>query len=167
MNDQKASGIEQRPPVVSPEIVKKVLVLAALVVVIWVAMSRIIVAKGESVPYTVFWVSPNAVAKLSDFVTLSVSHPVIGDEPVMLTKQIVCDEGQRIERTADAFICDGQRLGGFITRTWDDKALEPFEANVVIPPGQAFVMGTHPRSFDSRYFGLVDKATLVVVRPLI
>ncbi|EAL3751808.1 S26 family signal peptidase, partial [Campylobacter coli] len=34
---------------------------------------------------------------------------------------------------------------------------EQFIFNGVIPKDKFFVMGTHPRSFDSRYWGFVDR----------
>lgn len=35
--------------------------------------------------------------------------------------------------------------------------VEQFIFNGVIPKDKFFVMGTHPRSFDSRYWGFVDR----------
>lgn len=151
----------------SREVMKKLMVLAALVIVVWGAMDRIVVSKGDSVPYTLFWSSPGKVAALGDYVNMTMAHPIIGDEPALLTKRVACDSGQTIAFTGEIFLCDGKRLGGYITRTWDGKPLQPWSHTMVIPEGKAFVMGEHPRSFDSRYLGLVDKSQLTVVRGLL
>lgn len=39
----------------------------------------------------------------------------------------------------------------------DGNKVEQFIFNGVIPKDNFFVMGTHPRSFDSRYWGFVDR----------
>ena len=149
------------------DLVKQILVLGAVSLAIAFGMDRVVLAHGESVPYTVFWKLPRSVPAKGDYVMLEISHPIIGPRPTKLTKQLVCDAGDLLQLKGDAFYCNGVRLGGFITRTWDDRPLTPFAYDGKIPEGQAFVMGTHPRSFDSRYFGLLDKSRLVRMKGLV
>lgn len=149
------------------DLASRVLVLALIALAIAFGMDRVVLAHGESVPYTIFWKLPRSPAKKGDFVTLEVSHPIIGAQPKALTKRLVCDAGDWLQLKEDAFYCNGERLGGFITRTWDDRPLQPFAFDGRIPEGKAFVMGTHPRSFDSRYFGLVDKARLIRLKTVV
>lgn len=146
---------------------RRVLVLAGIALAIAFGMDRVILAHGGSVPYTVFWKLPRSAAIKGDFVAVEIAHPIIGPKPALLTKQLVCDAGDWLELKDDAFYCNGVRLGGYITRTWDDHPLQPFVFDGRIPAGKCFVMGTHPRSFDSRYFGLVDKARLVRLMALV
>jgi conjugal transfer pilin signal peptidase TrbI len=149
------------------DLVKRLIVLGAVSVTISFGMDRIVLAHGESVPITVFWKLPRSLPVKGDYVMFEISHPIIGPRPTKLTKQLVCDAGDLLQLRGDAFWCNGVRLGGFITRTWDDKPLTPFAYDGQIPEGQAFVMGSHPRSLDSRYLGLVDKAHLVRLAGLI
>jgi len=144
----------------------RLLVLAAIFVLISAVMSRLVIARGESVPYTLFLSFPGSTPDLGDYVTGLISHPIIGDEPALLIKKVACDAGQFIALSGDVFECDGQPLGGFITETWDGKPLKPWSVSSEIPDGRAFIMGNHERSFDSRYFGLVDKQELTVVKAL-
>jgi type IV secretory pathway protease TraF len=38
---------------------------------------------------------------------------------------------------------------------------------LTIPPGEILVFASHPRSFDSRYFGAIPKGSVIAsVRPL-
>lgn len=149
------------------DLFKRILVLGGVSLAIAFGMDRVVLAHGESVPITVFWKLPRSVPVKGDYVMLEISHPIVGPRPAKLTKQLVCDAGDLLQLKDDAFWCNGVRLGGFITRTWDDRPLTPFAYDGEIPEGQAFVMGTHPRSFDSRYFGLVDKSRLIRMKGLI
>ncbi len=147
-------------------LIVRLVVLAALIGIVWTGMDRIHVARGESVDKTLFWTAPGANPELGNYVTLLASHPIMGEGEALLTKLIVCDEGMTITVQDHTFFCDGQRLGGYLTQTWDGKPLTAWEGGKV-PVGSAFVMGTHPRSFDSRYFGPVEKRRMVVVRGLL
>jgi len=43
-----------------------------------------------------------------------------------------------------------------------DRAL-PIGTRLMVPPGAVWVMGDHPRSFDSRYFGPIEDAEIIGV----
>lgn len=146
---------------------RRLLVLAGIALAFAFGTEHVVLAHGESVPYTLFWKLPRSPARKGDFVMLEVTHPIIGPRPATLTKQLVCDSGDLLQLKDDAFWCNGIRLGGFITRTWDDHPLRPFAFDGLIPEGEGFVMGTHPRSFDSRYFGLVDKTRLIRLKAIV
>lgn len=145
----------------------KFVLLAALAYGIAFGMSRIVLAHGNSVPHTILWASPGMAIARGDYVKVTMHHPIIGPKPADLTKQVTCDEGDYLSLRGDAFYCNKSRLGGFITETWDGKPLTPFQFDGRIPDGKAFLMGSHPRSFDSRYFGLVDKSELTRLRAIL
>ncbi|WP_325099558.1 S26 family signal peptidase [Campylobacter sp. TTU-622] len=58
------------------------------------------------------------------------------------------------------YYCDNVFLGIAQKTDKDGNKVEQFIFNGVIPKDKFFVMGTHPRSFDSRYWGFVDKKIL-------
>ena len=172
MNEHVVAPLQPTPPgqACAPSqaaiLALRFVVLAVIVATVTTGMSRIVVAKGDSVPKTLYWAVPGAVPHQGDFVTFHVSHPIIGEQPAALTKYVACDEGRTVKLVDHSFYCDDERLGGYLTQTWDGKPLTPWTGGVV-PAGQAFVMGTHPRSFDSRYFGPQPKTGMTVVRGLL
>lgn len=140
----------------------RLLILVAFVFTIGAVMERVVIVKGKSVPYTILFLSPRAVAGMGDYVTVTVypdTHAIIDKESIFL-KKVACDSGQSIELVDETFFCDGRQLVGFVRETLDGRPLQPWPAGVVIPDGKAFIIGSHPRSFDSRYFGLVPPCTL-------
>ena len=43
----------------------------------------------------------------------------------------------------------------------EGKSLKPYVFNGVIPNNKYFVSGIHPKSWDSRYFGFIDKNRII------
>ena len=65
--------------------------------------------------------------------------------------------GEWLQRDAQhRFSCDGRSLGQALTTDSQGQPLPRFTHNGPVPEGQLFLVGTHPRSYDSRYFGFVD-----------
>lgn len=126
-------------------------------------LDHLVLAKGNSVPDTVYWVTKEQTIKQGDYAHFEKYHPIIGDMPAKLTKQVVCASGHLLKTSDTGFYCDGVLLGGYVKETWDGKPLVPFVYNGVIPEGLAFMASKHARSFDSRYFGLVPTSTLTRV----
>lgn len=88
------------------------------------------------------------------------------DEDGIITaiKRIGCDEGEVLSRTGKdgrEFSCAGQFLGRAKEKTRKGGALWPAQIQGTIPPGMAFMVGDDKDSFDSRYFGLVNKNSFV------
>ena len=132
----------------------RLLVVAATVGVISVAMDRVVIAHGDSVPAHVLVTAPGPIAR-GDYVSLWMQHLVLGPRPVHLTKQVVCMSGDQLYFKDNVYRCNEQVLGSPLAQTWDHRPLTRMTFQGRIPFGYVFVMGTHPRSFDSRYFGLV------------
>lgn len=134
--------------------------LAALAVAVLVTnwtMDHLMIVKGKSIPYRLAWLAGGEVHK-GDYVNARVAHPIIAADgrAELLTKRVACVAGEQLRFDGAEFWCGAEELGGVLEKTWDGKALTPFQFNGPIPEGKAFLMGAHPRSFDSRYFGLVE-----------
>jgi len=79
-----------------------------------------------------------------------------------LTKRIGCLPGQILERKGLAFYCDGKLIAIAKTRSISGKPLHPFDwTKGKVPEGYYFVIGEHPYSWDSRYFGFVSEKEIV------
>jgi type IV secretory pathway protease TraF len=86
------------------------------------------------------------------------------DGIISAVKRIGCDEGKVLSRTGKDgldFFCGERFLGRAKEKTRKGVPLEPARAQGVIPPGMAFMVGDNKDSFDSRYFGLVNKKSFV------
>lgn len=127
------------------------------VTLLWCAMDRVHRVETRSIPEHLTLVVGGPV-HLGDLVEFQVNRdPVIPPErlPAVLTKRVACLAPSVLSWHDAAFWCDGQNLGGVIHQTLDHRPLLPFHWDGPIPAGQAFVMGTHPHSYDSRYLGFI------------
>jgi type IV secretory pathway protease TraF len=75
----------------------------------------------------------------------------------LFIKRMGCDSGQHLLVTKDKAFCDGKAMATILEKNGEGKTLPHYEYNGTIQNDSFFALGEHPRSFDSRYFGLVDK----------
>mgnify|MGYP000061180902 CR=1 FL=1 len=142
-------------------------VIAACFAVINYIGDRLDWVRSESVPVKLAWISGGEVHK-GDYVLFTAQHPIInGGVPTHLTKQVACVAGDRLHFDGSTWYCNGEVLGGVIRSTSDGKPIDVAQAEGVIPAGMLFLMGTHPRSFDSRYLGLIEEKRVTKVKALL
>lgn len=72
-----------------------------------------------------------------------------------LLKRVGCAPGQRLSAINGEYACDGHFLGRAMSRDSKGKPLPQFAFNGEVPPDSLFMVGPHPRSYDSRYFGFI------------
>ncbi|WP_187648650.1 signal peptidase I [Nitrosophilus labii] len=72
-------------------------------------------------------------------------------------KMVMCKEGETLEVKGLEYYCDGKYIGKALTHDKEGKPVKNFIFNGKIPDGNYFVMGTHQRSYDSRYWGFVPE----------
>jgi len=86
------------------------------------------------------------------------------DGIISAVKRIGCDEGEFLNHDGEdgrEFFCGDRFLGRAKEKTRKGATLEPAQVQGIIPPGRAFMVGDNVDSFDSRYFGLVDKESFI------
>lgn len=71
-------------------------------------------------------------------------------------KYVRCEGGDKLSVKNLQYFCNNKFIGVAKTKDKNGKSIEPFVYEGIIPEGQYFVMGTHERSYDSRYWGFVD-----------
>jgi signal peptidase I/conjugal transfer pilin signal peptidase TrbI len=81
----------------------------------------------------------------------------MGKSPDVM-KILGCNEGDVLTVDTDKmYYCNGEYLVRAKDFSLKGEPLQHFVFNGTIPKGVMFVMGQHKDSFDSRYFGFVEK----------
>jgi signal peptidase I/conjugal transfer pilin signal peptidase TrbI len=144
---------------------------------LWLAITSLLVA-GTLLPYKisvtltpslkhrVYWLvrNPERVGK-GDFVLfrhqeLTTRMGMKRSEDVM--KILGCNEGDLLAVDAEKrFYCNGEYLVRAKDYSLKGEPLRHFVYRGTVPKGFMFVMGEHKDSYDSRYFGLVDKSRIL------
>ena len=144
---------------------------------LWLAITCLLTA-GTLLPYKfsvtitpslkhrVYWLTrhPDKVAR-GDYILFrcrefSTKAGVKKSEDAM--KIIGCDEGDRLTVDGDKkFYCNGEYLVRAKDLSLKGEPLQHFAFNGTIPKGVMFVMGQHKDSYDSRYFGFIEKSRIL------
>lgn len=142
------------------------LTLAAIVAAISTIEPRVVLEKTHSVKYRALLILGGEPHK-GDYVNLQIQHPLIErNRRVTITKRIGCVAGEKLSFHDDRFYCNQELLGGVLKKTWRGEPLTAFAWSGPVPQGKVFLIGDHPRSFDSRYFGFVNTTELTKLWPL-
>ena len=85
-----------------------------------------------------------------------------GGKREYLLKRIGCIAGQTLTvSAAKDYFCDGRYLGRAKDRALTGEPVKNFVWGGVVPPGKFFAVGDNVNSYDSRYFGFVDRDAVV------
>lgn len=116
-----------------------------------------------SLPYKLFYVNKldKGLFKQGDIVTFNFWGSDYYEEGFKMVKIVKCSSGSYLEVIDKDFYCDGVYLGRAKDKDKYGKQVYNFYYDGVIPEGYYFVMGTHPDSYDSRYYGLLWKGYIV------
>lgn len=80
---------------------------------------------------------------------------------VRLIKRVGCSQGRILSSDEnDDYFCDGRYLGHAKRRSLSGEPKEPFSYNGKVPEGMIFVVGDDVDSYDSRYFGFIERANV-------
>ncbi|MDD5105907.1 MAG: S26 family signal peptidase [Desulfuromonadaceae bacterium] len=140
---------------------------------LWLAITCLIIA-GTLIPYKfsvtltpslkhrIYWLTrnPDKVVR-GDYILFH--HKELAAKVGMkkseeMLKVIGCNEGDQLTVDAEKkFYCNGEYLVRAKDISLKGEPLQHFVFNGQIPKGVMFVMGQHKDSYDSRYFGFVEK----------
>jgi conjugal transfer pilin signal peptidase TrbI len=136
--------------------------LAALLLGLWLPQ-RIAIATSPSLDHRVFFlVHPEAGSiKTGDYLVVkqhdtSFIKQGLNKETDNLMKQVGCSPGQSLTRDMEGqFFCDNAFLGKSLVTDSRGNLLPQFNYNGTVSDDSYFLIGSHPRSFDSKYFGFI------------
>lgn len=125
---------------------------------------RIIVATSDSLDHRIFFKVPvdtNKI-KVDDYLLFQLQ----GDQDPfvrnglkrndILIKKVGCIPGEILTKDGEnTFFCNQTKLGQAMEKDSKGNELPEFRFIGPIPEGSYFMIGINPRSFDSRYFGLI------------
>lgn len=139
---------------------------------------RISVTLTPSVKHRVWWLSQNtSKARRGQYVLFHLPSPklkgmpvpetVVNGQDIRAIKRVGCDEGETLSQKKRDFFCGDEFLGHAKETSQKGEPLTAFLFTGKIPAGKVFLVGDHPDSFDSRYFGLIEKSNyLAWARPI-
>lgn len=121
--------------------------------------TRIDLTMDKSLPYWVWLTHEPFEADKNEY---AMFHPPVDNQYThnvkYLVKKVGCSEGQILTSTSTRdFFCDGEYIGTAQQKDKNGKSVDFFQYNGEIPKDNFFMIGTHARSYDSRYFGFVKK----------
>jgi type IV secretory pathway protease TraF len=136
--------------------------LAFILVGAWLP-GRITVATSGSLDHRVFFLLPApAKVELDDYLVfrhqdLSQVQTGLRADHDQMIKRVGCLPGDHlIKDAANRFFCNGRPLGQALEVDSKGRPLPLFSFNGQVPAGKLFMIGSHPRSYDSKYFGFID-----------
>lgn len=129
-------------------------------------LSHIMIIFHDSIEYHLAWIYKKNRALNSDIIKgkyafFTVMHPFEKRE-VQLIKKIGCDENDILSINENKeYFCNNAFLGKAKDKAKNGKNIESFSFNGKIPEGHFFFIGSHPDSYDSRYYGLYPKENIL------
>ncbi len=83
----------------------------------------------------------------------------------LMVKRIVCKEGDNLTKRGNSFFCNNKLVAIALDKDSKNRNIKSFSLKDinVVPYNKIFVTAENPKSYDSRYYGLIDKTEIVGV----
>lgn len=131
----------------------------ALAIGLWLP-GRLSVAGTPSLGYRIFFLGAAGESfKQGDYLLFRKHLDHAGTD--LLLKMVGCGPGERLTVSGDEYFCNERFLGRALEQDSQGKPLPRFIYNGIIPAGSLFMIGRHERSYDSRYFGFIQTASII------
>lgn len=127
---------------------------------------RLIVALSDSLDHRLFFMTGfnRDQIKNGDYLVFQGNReevekhvkPMLNNKLDKLIKKVGCAPGEVLTRDAEGqFFCQGVFIGKALEADSLKRPLPQFQYSGIVPEKNFFMIGTNPRSYDSRYFGFV------------
>lgn len=77
-----------------------------------------------------------------------------------LIKRIGCNEGDYLANEGRDFFCNGVLIASALEKDSQGESIEQFSFSGYIPQGKMFLIADDAKSYDSRYYGLIEKTNV-------
>jgi len=142
--------------------------LAALLLGLWLPQ-YIAVATSPSLEHRVFFLVHAKTGSIETGTYLVVKQrdtsfikQGLNKETDNLMKQVGCSPGQSLTKDVEGqFFCDDRFLGKALITESHGDSLPQFNYSGTVPDDSYFLVGSHPRSFDSKYFGFIHSDDII------
>ena len=130
-----------------------------------VAPKNILISHTNSVGHRLFYykahIDPKKL-KEGDYSVFSIDTSYIPNcHPCQVVKRISCVEGEHLYcNGAGAYYCGKRFLGMAKKISRKGEPVRPFVFNGIVPVNKIFATGEHKDSYDSRYFGFVERSKI-------
>jgi len=122
---------------------------------------EIVINNSPSIRKKILIILKTKNVKVGDLIVFRFKGSEIAPEGLRFIKRVVCGPGDFLEVKDDKFFCNGKFLGKALEYTCKDhKKIDNFQFRGIIPEGKYFVIGETLCSYDSRYWGFVDKESI-------
>ena len=116
----------------------------------------------ESLPGKLYWTFPHPDGlKQGDTVVFRFKGSRYFPHGAIFIKKVACIPKQKLVEKNRCFTCNGKPIGCAKERDRKGNPAPLFKWNGIIPPGKYFVVGTSRDSYDSKYWGFVDKTAII------
>lgn len=157
-SDQKNLGLIDKIRNNTPLFLKLILIVF-LTLPIHYLSGKLIVNVSPSLNVRTLWLIDGEV-KANDYVVFDFEHQLVPEGLTRMSKRVGCMHPSYIDIIVNDYFCDGNHLGTALEMDKDGNAMPRYLTKGQIPIGEAFVVGDHERSFDSRYYGLLKVSVL-------
>jgi len=121
---------------------------------------RIDFTQQSSLDYKI-WVTYNLSTATNYILFVPPKSKYISNDDVKYLKKIACKEKDFLTTINQDYFCNDKHIGTSSRFDGNGKKIDNFIFNGIIPKGKYFVVGTHPLSHDSKYFGFIDKSQIL------
>ena len=133
---------------------------------------RLIVALSDSLDHRLFFMAGFNQGKINngDYLVFlgnkeeveKHAKPMLNKKFSKLIKKVGCAPGEMLTRDAQGqFFCQGVFIGKALATDSLKRPLPQFQYAGIVPEKNFFMIGTNPRSYDSKYFGFVDAGKIL------
>ena len=146
-----------------------IFLLGAIVHFIGENIGKFIYNTSASLPQKVFWLNElDKTPERGEFIVFYFKGSEYYPRDYRMIKQVVCLPGDMLEvDNRKRYYCNGVYIGTARDTDSKGKPVENFVWKGKIPEGNYFVMGVHPLSYDSRYWGFVEQKDIIgVAKPM-